>query len=177
MKIQLLDKRFEPYLFEAAIQSRVRDMAQQISLDLEGSRPLFIAILNGSFMFAADIFRHLSIEAEISFVKLASYEGTESSGKVITAIGLDRSLTDRTIVILEDIIDTGRTLAQFIPTLLLQNPKRLLVASLLHKPDATQQEVKIDYLGFEVPNVFLLGYGLDYKGVGRNLPDIYRLSE
>ncbi|MGE7778185.1 hypoxanthine phosphoribosyltransferase [Chitinophaga sp. NPDC101104] len=175
--IQVHDKKFVPYITEEKLQARVREMAQQISLDLEGKRPLFIAILNGSFMFAADMFKYLHIEAEISFIKLASYKGTKSTGNVITAIGLDEDLFGRTVVILEDIVDTGKTLSQFLPQLEHQQPERLMVASLLTKPDAVTHPVKIDYLGFSVPNKFLLGYGLDYDGLGRNLPEIYQLAE
>ena len=177
MMIQVHDKKFVPYITEAQLQQRIRELAQQLSNDLEGERPLFIAILNGSFMFAADIFKHLSIEAEISFIKLASYKGTKSTGNVITAIGLEDDLYGRTVVILEDIVDTGKTLSQFLPQLQHQQPKKLLITSLLHKPDATTHVVPIDYLGFSVPNKFLLGYGLDYDGLGRNLPEIYQLEE
>lgn len=177
MIIQVHDKKFVPFIAEAQLQQRIKELAQQISHDLEGTRPLFIAILNGSFMFAADIFKHLSIEAEISFIKLASYKGTKSTGNVVTAIGLEEDMFGRTVVILEDIVDTGKTLSQFLPQLQHQQPYKLLVASLLHKPDATTHHVKIDYLGFSVPNKFLLGYGLDYDGLGRNLPEIYRLEE
>lgn len=175
--IQVHDKKFVPYITEAQLQARIREMAQQLSLDLEGKRPLFIAILNGSFMFAADMFKYLSIEAEISFIKLASYKGTKSTGNVITAIGLDEDLYGRTVVILEDIVDTGKTLSQFLPQLEHQHPEKLLVVSLLHKPEALTHPVHIDYLGFSVPNKFLLGYGLDYDGLGRNLPEIYQLAE
>ncbi|WP_109700032.1 hypoxanthine phosphoribosyltransferase [Chitinophaga deserti] len=175
--IQVHDKKFVPYITEEKLQARIKEMAQQLSLDLEGKRPLFIAILNGSFMFAADVFKYLTIEAEISFIKLASYKGTKSTGNVITAIGLDEDLFGRTVVILEDIVDTGKTLSQFLPQLEHQQPKRLMVVSLLHKPEALTHHVKIDYLGFSVPNKFLLGYGLDYDGLGRNLPEIYQLAE
>ena len=175
--IQVHDKQFVPYITEEKLQARIKEMAQQISLDLDGKRPLFIAILNGSFMFAADMFKYLHIEAEISFIKLASYKGTKSTGNVITAIGLDEDLFGRTVVILEDIVDTGKTLSQFLPQLEHQQPERLMVASLLTKPDALTHPVKIDYLGFSVPNKFLLGYGLDYDGLGRNLPEIYQLAE
>ncbi|WP_341841267.1 hypoxanthine phosphoribosyltransferase [Chitinophaga caseinilytica] len=175
--IQVHDKKFVPYITEEKLQARIKEMAQQISLDLEGKRPLFIAILNGSFMFAADMFKYLHIEAEISFIKLASYKGTKSTGNVITAIGLDEDLFGRTVVILEDIVDTGKTLSQFLPQLEHQQPERLMVASLLTKPEALTHPVKIDYLGFSVPNKFLLGYGLDYDGLGRNLPEIYQLAE
>lgn len=175
--IQVHDKKFIPYITEEKLQARIKELAQQISLDLEGKKPLFIAILNGSFMFAADIFKHLSIEAEISFIKLASYKGTKSTGNVITAIGLDEDLYGRTVVILEDIVDTGKTLSQFLPQLEHQQPEKLMVVSLLTKPEAMTHPVHIDYLGFSVPNKFLLGYGLDYDGLGRNLPEIYQLSE
>ncbi|WP_341834786.1 hypoxanthine phosphoribosyltransferase [Chitinophaga pollutisoli] len=175
--IQVHDKKFVPYIAEEKLQARIREMAQQISLDLEGKKPLFIAILNGSFMFAADIFKHLTIEAEISFIKLASYKGTKSTGNVITAIGLDEDLYGRTVVILEDIVDTGKTLSQFLPQLEHQQPEKLMVVSLLTKPEAMTHPVHIDYLGFSVPNKFLLGYGLDYDGLGRNLPEIYQLAE
>ncbi|WP_298711737.1 hypoxanthine phosphoribosyltransferase [Chitinophaga sp.] len=175
--IQVHDKKFVPYITEEKLQARIKELAQQISLDLEGKKPLFIAILNGSFMFAADIFKHLTIEAEISFIKLASYKGTKSTGNVITAIGLDEDLYGRTVVIIEDIVDTGKTLSQFLPQLEHQQPEKLMVVSLLTKPEAMTHPVHIDYLGFSVPNKFLLGYGLDYDGLGRNLPEIYQLSE
>lgn len=175
--IQVHDKKFVPYIAEEKLQARIREMAKQISLDLEGKKPLFIAILNGSFMFAADIFKHLTIEAEISFIKLASYKGTKSTGNVITAIGLDEDLYGRTVVIIEDIVDTGKTLSQFLPQLEHQQPEKLMVVSLLTKPEAMTHPVHIDYLGFSVPNKFLLGYGLDYDGLGRNLPEIYQLQE
>lgn len=177
MKIKVHDKHFAPYLDEATLQQRIKELAKQISEDLDGTKPLFIGILNGSFMFAADLFKYLSIEAEISFIKLASYKGTKSTGNVITSIGLEEDLYGRTVVIVEDIVDTGKTLSQFLPQLEHQQPKQLLVASLLNKPDAMTHKVQIDYLGFTVPNKFLLGYGLDYDGLGRNLPEIYQLTD
>ncbi len=137
---------------------------------------MFIAILNGSFMFASDLFKELTMEAEICFIKLASYKGTRSSGHVITSIGLDESLKDRHVVILEDIVDTGKTLSEFLPQLADQQPASLKIAALLHKPDALVHPLTIDYLGFEVPNKFLLGYGLDFDGLGRNLKEIYQLT-
>ncbi|SEW30804.1 hypoxanthine phosphoribosyltransferase [Chitinophaga arvensicola] len=175
--IKVHDKAFQPYIGEAELQQRIKEMAEQINTDLKGERPLFIAILNGSFMFAADMFKYLTIEAEISFIKLASYKGMKSTGNIIQAIGLDEDLFGRTVVILEDIVDTGKTLSQFLPQLEHQQPKKLIVASLLTKPDAMVHPIKIDYLGFSVPNKFLLGYGLDYDGLGRNLPAIYQLVE
>ncbi|PUZ27410.1 hypoxanthine phosphoribosyltransferase [Chitinophaga costaii] len=175
--IQVHDKQFQPYINEEQLQTRIKELAAQLNNDLQGSRPLFIAILNGSFMFAADIFKHLDVNAEICFIKLASYKGTKSTGNVVTAIGLDEDLFGRTVVILEDIVDTGKTLSQFLPQLEHQHPKKLMIAALLHKPEALQYPIKIDYLGFSVPNKFLLGYGLDYDGLGRNLPEIYQLVE
>ena len=126
---------------------------------------------------ASDLFKELTIDAEICFIKLASYKGTKSTGNVITSIGLDIPLTDRHVIIVEDIVDTGKTLHAFLPQLINQQPVTLKIASLLHKPEALQFPVTIDYLGFEVPNKFLLGYGLDYDGLGRNLKEIYRLVE
>lgn len=175
--IQVHDKKFQPYIGATELQQRIKDMAADMSRDLKDERPLFIAILNGSFMFAGDVFKYLNIPAEISFIKLASYKGTKSTGNVVQAIGLDEDLFGRTVVILEDIVDTGKTLSQFLPQLEHQQPKKLLVASLLTKPEAMVHPIKIDYLGFSVPNKFLLGYGLDYDGLGRNLPEIYQLVE
>jgi hypoxanthine phosphoribosyltransferase len=175
--IKVHDKQFQPYISTKELQLRIQELAAQISKDLEGEKPLFIAILNGSFMFAADIFKHLTIEAEISFIKLVSYKGTKSTGNVVTSIGLDEDLYGRTVVILEDIVDTGKTLYRFLPQLEHQQPKKLLIAALLTKPEALAHPIKIDYLGFSVPNKFLLGYGLDYDGLGRNLPEIYQLIE
>ncbi|RFM34228.1 hypoxanthine phosphoribosyltransferase [Chitinophaga silvisoli] len=175
--IQVHDKQFTPYINADKLQARIQELAAAISNDLKGEKPLFIAILNGSFMFAADMFKYLTIEAEISFIKLASYKGMKSTGNVVQAIGLDEDLFGRTVVILEDIVDTGKTLSQFLPQLEHQQPKKLLVTSLLTKPEAMKFPIKIDYLGFSVPNKFLLGYGLDYDGLGRNLPEIYQLVE
>lgn len=175
--IQVHDKQFTPYINADKLQARIQELAAAISNDLKGEKPLFIAILNGSFMFAADMFKYLTIEAEISFIKLASYKGMKSTGNVVQAIGLDEDLFGRTVVILEDIVDTGKTLSQFLPQLEHQQPKKLLVTSLLTKPEAMKYPIKIDYLGFSVPNKFLLGYGLDYDGLGRNLPEIYQLVE
>jgi hypoxanthine phosphoribosyltransferase len=170
-------KRFIPYIQEAQITLRIKEMAQELDRAYSGKKPLFLAILNGSFIFAADLFKSLTIEAEICFIKLASYKGTKSSGQVVTAIGLDTDLTGRHVVILEDIIDTGKTMNEFMPQLNNHQPASLKMAALLHKPDATEYPIKIDYLGFKVPNKFLLGYGLDYDGLGRNIPEIYQLDE
>ena len=175
--LQVHDKFFVPYLSEQTIHDRIRELSSQIDAEYRGKRPLFIAILNGSFMFAADLFKHISIEAEICFIKLASYKGTKSSGQVVTAIGLDTDIVDRHVVVLEDIIDTGKTMHEFLPQLQNQHPASLKLAALLHKPEATVHPVVIHYLGFSVPDKFLLGYGLDYDGLGRNIREIYQLTD
>ena len=177
MQIKVHDKYFVPFLTEEQIQSRIKEMADAISKDYADKRPLFLSILNGSFMFSADLFKYLTIDAEISFIKLASYKGIKSTGHVITAIGLDHDLIERDIVILEDIVDTGKTLTAFLPQLQHHQPTSLKIAALLHKPEAMQYPIKIDYLGFSIPNKFVVGYGLDYDGLGRNLKEIYQLAE
>jgi hypoxanthine phosphoribosyltransferase len=178
--VTLNDKTFDIYLSEQTIQDRIRELAAQINQDYAGktgkAAPLFIGILNGAFMFASDLFKQLTIEAEISFIKLASYSGTKSTGKVVTAIGLDQDLIGRDIIIIEDIVDTGKTLYEFLPKLQHHQPASLRIATLLHKPEATQFDLKLDYVGFAIPNKFVVGYGLDYDGIGRNLKEIYQLS-
>lgn len=175
--ITLFNKTFEPYLPESLIQEKIKELGEIISKEYEGKRPLFIGVLNGSFMFAADLFKQISIEAEICFIKLASYKGTKSTGNVITAIGLDTDIRDRHLILLEDIIDTGKTMNEFIPQLYHQQPASIKMAVLLHKPDATIYPVQIDYCCFSIPDRFVLGYGLDYDGFGRNLKEIYQLKE
>lgn len=175
--IKVHDKYFVPYIPEAELMQRIKDLAAQIDEDYRYKKPLFIAILNGSFMFAADMFKHITIESEICFIKLASYKGTKSTGQVITAIGLDTDIVGRHVIVLEDIIDTGKTMSEFLPQLHNQQPASLKVATLLHKPEATTFPINIDYLGFSVPNKFLLGYGLDYDGLGRNIKEIYQLTD
>lgn len=175
--VQVRDKQFEPYLSGAVILEKVKELAAKLNKDYEGKKPLLIAILNGAFIFAADLFKQITIEAEISFIKLASYKGTRSTGHVITAIGLDTDITGRHVLIIEDIIDTGKTLTAFLPQLHNQQPASLKIAVLLHKPEATVYPINIDYCCFSIPNKFVVGYGLDYDGFGRNLPEIYQLHE
>jgi hypoxanthine phosphoribosyltransferase len=177
MNKQILDKSFKPYLTQSVIGEAIERIANQINQDYSDKNPLFIAILNGSFIFASDLFKKINIPAEISFIKLASYQGTKSTGNVITAIGLETDLYDRNVIVLEDIIDTGKTLSAFLPQLEHQQPKSLKVCTLLHKKEATQYPVTIDYLGFEIPNLFVVGYGLDYNGYGRNLDQIMQIDE
>ena len=173
--VKVHDKSFETYLSENTILQRVKELAEALSKDYAGKRPLFIVILNGSFMFAADIFKHLTLEAELCFIKLASYKGMKSSGKVVTSIGLEEDLFGKDVIILEDIVDTGKTLHNFLPKLIHQQPKSLKIATLLHKPEATEYPITLDYVGFQIPNKFVVGYGLDYDGLGRNLKEIYQL--
>ncbi|MFM1794784.1 MAG: hypothetical protein RL642_1169 [Bacteroidota bacterium] len=177
MNKQILDKSFKPYLTEQVLASAIERIANQINQDYKDKNPLFIAILNGSFIFAADLFKKITIPAEISFIKLASYKGTKSTGNVITAIGLETDLYNRHVIVLEDIIDTGKTLSAFLPQLEHQQPQSLKVCSLLHKKEATQYPINIDYLGFEIPDLFVVGYGLDYNGYGRNLEQIMQIDE
>jgi hypoxanthine phosphoribosyltransferase len=175
--IRIHDKTFTPYISKEDIQQKVSELADFLDRDYRDKKPIFIAVLNGAFIFAADLFKSLRIDAEISFIKLASYKGMKSSGQVITAIGLDIELYGRHVVILEDIVDTGKTLHEFLPQLLHQQPASLKIVALLHKPAATVYPLKVDYKGFEIPDKFVVGYGLDYNGLGRNTAAIYQLLE
>jgi len=173
-RIKIHDKEFGLYLPYEKIRSVVEELADRMNHDLAGKNPLFICILNGSFMFAAELFKRINlIETEISFVKLASYHGTGSTGKVKELIGVNENVEGRTVVILEDIVDTGITIDIIANQLRAMNPREVLIATLLLKPDALQKEVTLDYIGLEIPNDFIVGYGLDYNGHGRNLIDIY----
>lgn len=176
-RIHVHDKTFEPYITTAELDREIRRLAKELSVAYASQKPLFIAILNGSFMFASDLFKHLDFPAEICFIKLASYKGTKSTGQVITSIGLDMDVYGRDVVILEDIIDTGKTLSQFLPQLEHQQPRSLKICALLHKKEATIFPIAIDYLGFTIPDRFVVGYGLDYDGLGRNFKEIYQLVE
>jgi hypoxanthine phosphoribosyltransferase len=173
--IKLHDKTFDIYISEEDIQKKVKEIAANINRDYQNKKPLFIPILNGAFMFAADLFKNITIDAEISFIKLASYKGMKSSGQVLTAIGLDMDLIDRDVIIVEDIVDTGNTLRVFLPKLQHQQPASLKIAALLHKPESLQHPLTIDYAGFSIPDKFVVGYGLDYDGLGRNLSAIYQV--
>ncbi len=175
--LKIHDKLFKPYISEQAIKDKVGEIATALNHDYKDKNPIFIAILNGAFIFAADLFKSLKIDAEISFIKLASYKGMKSSGQVITAIGLDIEIFNRHVVILEDIVDTGKTLNEFLPQLWHQQPASLKIVALLHKPAATIYPLKVDYIGFEIPDKFVVGYGLDYNGRGRNTASIYQVFE
>ena len=175
--IQIKDKRFRLSIPEAEIKSRVAAVAQQISKDLEGENPLFIGVLNGAFMFAADLMREMTIPCEISFVKLASYQGTTSTGKVKEVMGINEDLAGRTVVIIEDIVESGHTIKQMIEALGTRNPASVHVCSLFFKPEKLEEDVTIDYVAFRIPDDFIVGYGLDYNQGGRELKDIYTIVE
>ena len=174
--IKVLDKEFEPYLSEELIQEKISELAKQLNKAYAGKRPIFLSILNGSFLFTADLFKQITIEAEVCFIKLASYKGTTSSGNVVTAIGLDANVNGRDIIIVEDIIDTGKTLHHFLPQLVSSQPASIKIAVLLNKTEALAYPVKVDYACFDIPNKFVVGYGLDYDGLGRNTKAIYQLK-
>ena len=176
-QLSIHDKIFVPYLSQQEIETAVKKLAADINADYKNESPLFISILNGSFMFAGELFKSLTVTSEICFIKLASYKGTTSSGHVITSIGLDTEVKDKHVIILEDILDTGKTLSQFLPQLENLHPASLKIAALLHKPEATVHEVKLDYNCFKIPNKFVIGFGLDYNGFGRNIPSIYQAKE
>jgi hypoxanthine phosphoribosyltransferase len=173
-QVKVHDKTFELYIPYEKISSVIEKMAQKMNEELGEKDPLFLCILNGSFMFAADLYKRIKlVETEISFVKLASYQGDSSTGKVKQLIGLNENIEGRTVVILEDIVDTGITITNIQDQLDKLNPKEVLIATLLLKPDSLQKEVNLDYVGLEIPNDFIVGFGLDYDGYGRNLIDIY----
>ncbi|RLD63290.1 MAG: hypoxanthine phosphoribosyltransferase [Bacteroidetes bacterium] len=174
-KIKVLDKEFKISIHYNEIQKRVEELAKTIDNDLKSKDVIFLGILNGSFMFAADLFKNIKIDCQISFLKLASYQGTSTTGKIKRLIGLNEDLKGKTVVILEDIIDTGITIENIIKQLKGYEPDEIKISTLLFKPTAYQKDIKIDYVGFEIPNDFILGYGLDYNGYARNLKHIYTL--
>lgn len=174
-RVKILDKTFETSIPEKVILQRVYEVAQRINHDYEGKNPLFLAVLNGAFIFAADLMREITIPSEISFVKLASYQGTTSTGKIHEVIGINENLAGRHVIIVEDIVDTGLTMKQMVETLGTRNPASIEICPLLVKPDKLQVQLDIKYAAMEIPNDFIVGYGLDYDQQGRNLRDIYTL--
>jgi hypoxanthine phosphoribosyltransferase len=174
-EIRILDKKFRELLTEKAIQQRIEELANQVNKDLAGKEVVFLGILNGAFLFAADLFRRVDFPARISFVKLASYEGTSSSGSIKELIGWNEDIKNKTIVIIEDIVDTGNTLERIVGELVIRKAREVRIAALLFKPSAYTKDIPLDYIGFKIPNDFVVGYGLDYDGFGRNLPSVYTL--
>lgn len=175
--IKIKDRKFAVSISEEKILAEVERLATQLSRDLEGKNPLFLCVLNGSFMFAADLFRRITIPAEISFVKLASYEGTSSTGVIKEVIGLSENISGRTIVVVEDIVDTGCTMQKLLENLGTRAPESIHVCTLLLKPEKLKVELDVQYVALEIPNDFIVGYGLDYDGYGRNLKDIYTVVD
>lgn len=175
--ITIKDKQFKPYIGAEKIKEAVLKVAQELNNDLQDDFPIFLVVLNGSFMFAADLLREVSIPCEISFVKLASYHGTSSTGEVHELIGLKENVKGRTVVIVEDIVDTGNTIEKLIELLQIKNVKNIKIATALFKPEAYTKPFEVNYCGLQIKNEFVLGYGLDYDGLGRNLKDIYILAQ
>lgn len=175
--IQLHDKFFKPFISAKEIDDAISQMVSLISEDLEGEIPIFVAILNGSFMFAADFLKKYPVNCEITFLKLASYEGVFTTGKVKELVGLNTSLKNRSVVVLEDIVDTGNTVEEIKKLLSLEEPKTVKIATLFFKPEVYNKQTPIDYIGMSIPNKFIVGYGLDYDELGRNLPEVYQFSE
>jgi hypoxanthine phosphoribosyltransferase len=176
-KVVLHDKTFVLSIANADIQRAIGRVAQQINADMADETPLFISLLNGAFMFTADLLREMEMVCEVSFIKYASYAGMQSTGKVTEVIGLNADIKGRTVIILEDIIDTGATIAKLLNDLQALSPKAVKIATMLYKPAAFREHYKIDYVGMEIPNDFIVGYGLDYDEAGRNLKDIYVLEK
>lgn len=174
--IQLHDKHFVPFITAEDIDAVVKRMATQIASDLKDETPVLIGVLNGAFMVMSDLVKYYTGPCEVSFVKMASYEGTQSTGDIKQLIGLGRSLEGRSVVIIEDIVDTGNTIVELKKMFEEQNVKQLKIATLFFKPEAYTKDIALDYIGFEIPNKFIVGYGLDYDGLGRNLPEIYQLQ-
>ena len=175
--INFLDKKFETSYPEEEILKRVKAVADRINTDMAGKNPLLLAVLNGSFMFAADLMRMITIPCEISFVKLASYQGTTSTGEIKEVIGINEDLAGRTVIIVEDIVESGLTMKRMIDTLGTRNPESIHICTLLLKPEKLKINLNIEYAAMEIPNDFIVGYGLDYDQQGRNLRDIYTLVE
>jgi hypoxanthine phosphoribosyltransferase len=175
-RIKVLDKYFEPFIGSDRIKEIVGKLASQMNNDLKNKDVIFLGILNGSFMFASDLYKQIKLPSQISFLKLASYQGTSTSGNVKRLIGINEDLQGKTVVILEDIVDTGITIENINKQLIGYEPAQIKIATLLLKPDALKVPVKLDYIGLEIPNDFIIGYGLDYNGFGRNLADIYKIS-
>ena len=170
-------KKFKISIPAEEIKQRVKSLGEQISKDYAGKNPLFLAVLNGSFVFAADLYREISIPSEISFVKLASYQGVTSTGTISEVIGINEELTNRHIIIVEDIVDTGYTMQHMLETLGTRSPASIRICSLLTKPEKLQVPIDIDYVAFKITNLFVVGYGLDYDQQGRNLKDIYTIVD
>ncbi|HBG56649.1 hypoxanthine phosphoribosyltransferase [Proteiniphilum sp. UBA1028] len=174
--ITIKDKKFDLFIEQEVIEHEIKRVAKQINVELEGRNPIFLAVLNGAFMFAGELMKEVSIPSEITFVRLASYQGTASTQKVKEVLGLNENITGRVVVIVEDIVDSGATMVSLLEELAQYQPKEVKIATLLFKPTALKKKLHIDYVALEIPNDFIVGYGLDYDGYGRNLKDIYKIK-
>jgi hypoxanthine phosphoribosyltransferase len=174
-EIQILDKKFKEFITREQIRIRVEELASQINTEMAGKDVVFLGILNGAFLFAADLFRLINLEARISFIKLASYQGTSSQGLIKELIGWNEDIKNKTVVVIEDIVDTGNTLERIVDELVVRKAAEIKISALLYKPAAYKKDIPLHYIGFEIPNDFVVGYGLDYDGYGRNLPSVYTL--
>jgi len=177
MEIKLHDKYFVPFISAQELDFAIANMAKQISDDFQDETPVFIGVLNGSFMVMSDLMKHYEHQCEVSFVKMASYEGTQSTNEVKQLIGLNQNLEGRTVIIVEDIVDTGNTIEELKHIFKNQGVKHFKIATLFLKPEAYKKDIKLDYVGVRIPNKFIVGFGLDYDGLGRNLKDVYQLAE
>ena len=177
MEIQVLDKVFVPFISEEEIQNRLDELAKKIAEDLQGEVPVFMGILNGSFMVLSDLVKKYQEPCEMSFIKMASYVGTQSTNQVNQLLGLDIDVTDRVVIIVEDIVDTGNTMVALKKLFSQQRPKEVKIFTLCLKPEAYKQDIPLDYVAFEIANKFIVGYGMDYNKYGRNLPEIYQIKE
>ncbi len=175
--IQLHDKQFVPFISAQEIDFAIAKIAASVEDDFADETPIFIGVLNGAFMVVSDFMKHYKAPCEVSFIKMASYEGMTSTNEVKQLIGLDRDLTGKTVVVIEDIVDTGNTLVALKELFKKQNVKHFKIATLFFKPEALVNDIKIDYVGIRIPNKFIVGFGLDYDGLGRNLPEVYKLKE
>lgn len=175
-KVTILDKEFELFIDSDIIQDSIKRVAAKMNKELEYKNPIFVAILNGSFMFAGDLMKYVTIPSEITFVRIASYRGVSSTKDIKEVLGLVENIKDRTVVIVEDIVDTGNTIERLIKQFELLGPKEIKIATLLFKPKALVKDVRPDFVALEIPNDFIVGFGLDYDGYGRNLRDIYKIK-
>jgi hypoxanthine phosphoribosyltransferase len=174
---QVKDKYFIPFIDSTTLQERIKILAQKVNKDYKGKNPLLIGVLNGSFMFLADLFKFIDIECEITFIRVSSYKNTESTGKIKQILGLQEEIQSRDIIIVEDIVDSGITMQEILGQLASKKPASIKIMTMLFKPEALKVPLKLDYVGFEIGNKFVVGYGLDYDGFGRNLDSIYVLKE
>ena len=173
--IQLHDKQFVPFISAKELDFAIAEMAKLVEADFADEIPVFIGVLNGAFMVVSDFMKHYNSPCEVSFVKLSSYEGTESTDDVKSLIGLNQDLTGRSVIVIEDIVDTGNTIELLKAMFKQQNVKHFKIATLFFKPEAYKKDIKLDYIGIRIPNKFIVGYGLDYDGLGRNLPEVYQV--